>query len=392
MATEELDWETFGPPETDTPDRDIDALHILPLAMVPVQSEALRELKLIKNYRLESVVEVHRMRGKGSLQVEVAGLPAVFGWSTDEEHPDLTLLRRVSELPSFDIYSLRHLLRELGHPVNDDPNLQLSEEMTSELSGYMTVFTRPLISRLYAGEEVKITKPGDLAALFNDPDRTKVLQRLQILATELGIGIEAVPRFLEDYGDVLLSLSFYKRCLDQVTPIITEFLGTMDTVRGNEMLGKDEELMEICANVEAEVNELTSTVAQRFQELDHVARDIWKDPDAQGFRGLKEKISEHHTGISGVLCGLTVKMGIWEKMFPDQETASPAQLAEFIKYHMKQGLETMRKVQVATVAWDLDGKRAAARQTAAADARPAAPQPAAPQPVAGSSSSPRAAE
>ncbi len=384
MATEELAWETFGPAEQESLARDIDALHVLPLAMLPVESEALRELKLIKNHRLESVVEVHNMRGKGSLQVEVAGLPSVFGWSTEEEHPDLTLLRRVAELPSFDIYSLRHLLRELGYAVNDDPNLQLSEEMTAELSGYMTVFTRPLISRLYAGEEKKIAKPGDLAALFNDPDRSKVLRRLEILAGELGIGIEAVPRFLEDYGDVLLSLAFYRRCLDEVTPIVTEFLGTMDTVRGNDILRKDEDLIEICDNVETEVNELTSTIAQRFQELDHVARDIWKDPNAQGFRGLKEKISEHHTGISGVLCGLTVKMGIWEKTFPDQENASPAQLADFIKYHMKQGLETMQKVQVTTVAWDLDGKQAADQA--------ATPKPAEPQAAAGPPSSPKAAE
>lgn len=376
MATEELAWETFRPAEAGTPDCDIDALHVLPLAMLPLESEALRELKLIKNHQLENVVEVHSMRGKGSLQVEVAGLPAVFGWSTEEVHPDLALLRRIGDLPSFDIYSLRHLLRELGHPVNEDLNLRLSEEMTAEFSEYMTVFTRPLISRLYAGKDMTIAKPGDLAALFNDPDRAKVRRRLENLAGELGIDIEAVPRFLEDYGDVLLSLAFYKRCLDQVAPIVTAFLGTLDTVRGNQLLRKDDDLIEICASVEGEVNELTSAIAQRFQELDHIAREIWNDPSAQGFQELKNKIAEHHRGISGVLCGLTVKMGIWEKTFPDQSSASPAQLADFIKYHMKQGLETMHKVQVATVSWDLDGALAP-DQT--------------PPPAAEPSSSPRAA-
>ncbi len=49
MAMEELAWETFGPAEQDSSDRDIDALHILPLTTVPVESEAPRELKLIKN-------------------------------------------------------------------------------------------------------------------------------------------------------------------------------------------------------------------------------------------------------------------------------------------------------------------------------------------------------
>ncbi len=49
MAMEELAWETFGPAEQDSSDRDIDALHVLPLTMVSVESEAPREFKLIKN-------------------------------------------------------------------------------------------------------------------------------------------------------------------------------------------------------------------------------------------------------------------------------------------------------------------------------------------------------
>ncbi len=117
------------------------------------------------------------------------------------------------------------------------------------------------------------------------------------------------------------------------------------------MLEKDEALMTICAAVEGEVNELTSTIAQRFQDLDKIARDIWSDPSAKAFRELEATVKTHHGGISGVLCGLTVKMGIWERMFPDRESASPAQLADFIKFHMKQGLETMQEVQVTSFDW-----------------------------------------
>ena len=348
---EDLAWETIGPAYDDTPDRDMDALHTLPLSMVPVESEALRKLKLIKNHHLQSIVEIYSMRRKGSLQVEVEGLSVAFGWPDDVEHPDLILLRRIGALPSFDVYSLRYLLREPGHDVNDDPNLRLSDQLTAELSEYMLAFTRPLISRIYGGEEVEIENPSDLINLFNDPDRAKVLRRLELMARGLGIEVEAVPGFLENFGDILLSLSFYKRCLDEVMPIVTEFLGTMDTVRSNQMLEKDEALMTICAAVEGEVNELTSSIAQRFQDLDQIARDIWSDPSAKAFRELEATVKTHHGGISGVLCGLTVKMGIWERMFPDRESASPAQLADFIKFHMKQGLETMQEVQVTSFDW-----------------------------------------
>ena len=39
------------------------------------------------------------------------------------------------------------------------------------------------------------------------------------------------------------------------------------------------------------------------------------------------------------------------KKFPDRESASPAQLADFIKFHMKRGLETMQEVQVTSFDW-----------------------------------------
>ena len=171
------------------------------------------------------------------------------------------------------------------------------------------------------------------------------------MARQLHIEMMAVPAFLENYGDILLSLAFYKQCLDEVTPIVTEFLGTMDVVRANQMLSRQEDLMKICAAVEGEVNELTSTIAQRFQELDQVSRDICNNDPGQGFKDLEANVRKHHHNIGGVLCGLTVKMGIWEEMFPEKESASPSQIADFIKFHMKQGLETMREVQVESFDW-----------------------------------------
>lgn len=351
-SASDMQWEAIEQPpervETDL-DRDLDTLHVLPLANVPVTSPALRKLKLIKNTRLKSVVEVYNLKRQGSLQVEVGDLGSVLGWSEDKAHPDMALMGDVGDMPSFDIYSLRYLLRDLGHDVGADPNLQLSEDKTSELSEYMTVFTRPLITRIYGSQGAQVSKPSDLLALFNDPDRSKVLQRLGLMADEMDVRIEDVPNVLENYSDVLLSLAFYKRCLDQVTPIVSAFLETMATVTSNQMLSKNKELMEVCAVVEAEVNELTSAIAQRFQTLDQISTDIWSNASAKGFKDLEEAVEAHHLGISSVLCGLAVKMGIWDKMFPDKEDASPAQLADFINFQMKQGLETMQEVQVASL-------------------------------------------
>ncbi len=351
MAMEELAWEPMRATFSEVLDRDMDGLHILPLSMTPLESSSLRQLKMIKNHQLESVIEVFSMRRKASLQVEVANVGKLFDWSDDEHYADLDLLNAIGKLPSFDIYSLRYMLRARGHDVNAEPTLKLSDAKSAELSEYIIVFTRPLISSIYGGENVEINKPGDLIGLFQDPDRAKVRRRLELMARELDIEMVAVPAFLENYGDILLSLAFYKQCLDEVTPIVTEFLGMMDVVRSNQMTRKQDDLMAICVAVEGEVNELTSTIAQRFAELDLVSRNIRDNNLAKGFKDLEAKIREHHRSIGGVLCGLTVKMGIWEGMFPDTESASPSKIADFIKFHMKQGLESMREVQVESFDW-----------------------------------------
>ena len=54
---------------------------------------------------------------------------------------DMTMLQKVSNLPSYDVFSLRISLRELDIKVNDVTALRLSDSINSELTTYMTDFT-----------------------------------------------------------------------------------------------------------------------------------------------------------------------------------------------------------------------------------------------------------
>ena len=45
-----------------------DALHILPLSNIPLQIRALRETRLIKNAKLEGVIELYSDAATGSAQ------------------------------------------------------------------------------------------------------------------------------------------------------------------------------------------------------------------------------------------------------------------------------------------------------------------------------------
>ena len=97
-------------------DIDRDSVYILPLSIVPMSTPALKRARLIKNARLESVVELFEGADIGSGQMDIDDLPAEFRWPDIPIHPDLVLLRKLALLPSFDVYSLRILLREHRHP------------------------------------------------------------------------------------------------------------------------------------------------------------------------------------------------------------------------------------------------------------------------------------
>ncbi len=126
-------------------DSDRDALHILPLSILPIETIALRHTRLIKNAQLEGVVELFEGSKTGSGQVEVDDLQNEFDLAPTPPHPDLILLRKLAELPSYDVYSLRILLRENNIPINEPSALSLSESKKMELTKHRKKFTRPLI-------------------------------------------------------------------------------------------------------------------------------------------------------------------------------------------------------------------------------------------------------
>ena len=48
----------------------------------------------------------------------------------------------------------------------------------------------------------------------------------------------AIPKFLEDYGDIFMSLSYYRQCLDQLLPQVQSFMDGVAMVRANRQFAK----------------------------------------------------------------------------------------------------------------------------------------------------------
>ncbi len=326
-------------------DADRDSMHILPLSMLPFETPALKRARMIKNVRLESVIEIFSEEDSGSGQLSIRDVGQQFGWPEHEAHPDLVLLRKLVLLPSFDVYSLRILLRQQGIRVEDNDALKLSPQKTKDLTEYMTGFTHALIKEIYGSSDVDISDFGDIIKLFRDPDVSKAKAKLDIMAKKLGIGLGEIPTFLEDYGDIFLSLSYYRQSLDEIEPVIEEFLTSMDEIRGNWQLKQDKNLMKTCDMLQATINELMAEITGRFENFEQGTKELWNDISAKRFQRVKTLIESYHTTIGGVLCALSVKIDAWHTLFPGKGIGGPVRRAEFIMTEMKQGIENIPKIE-----------------------------------------------
>ncbi len=330
---------------SDLQDSDRDSLHILPLSILPLDTPSLNRAKLIKNVRLDSVIELFTDADTGSGQIGIEDLPQQFNWDMAEPPSDMTIMRKIGMLPSYDVYSLRISLSEMDIAVNDHDALKLSDAMSKELTAYMTDFTRPLIAQIYGGDDVKIESFDDVIKLFRSPDMKTALEKIRIMADKLNIKPEEIPRFMEDYGDIFLSLSYYRRSLDAIEPIITEYLEAMDALKDNYRFKIDQNLGKTMDEMEATINELMAAITGRFENFERGTKHMWDEISADRFRKVEDLISSYHTTIGGVLCSLSVKMDAWARLFPTPSSGGPGKRAEFIMSEMKQGMEKIQKIE-----------------------------------------------
>lgn len=339
-----IDVNATAPAAAAYSDADRDALHILPIAILPVAHPALRRARVIKNVRLEAMIELYNYDNCGSGQVTVPGVGKALGLSTNPPDPDIVLLRKVVQLTSFDVYSLRILLRDCGIPLAEESALKLSQSKLDSLSAYMTKFTRPLVTEIF-GEDATVRPFTDVLSLFRDCDAATVRERLDTMATKLGIGVMEIPKFLEDYADIFMSLCYYRQCLDEIMPKIESFLSTVSELRGNYQLRSDFNLMKTLDLIEERVNAVLANVTGRLESFERSTNDMWNNLTAERFRKIEGLIRGYHTAIGGVLCSLSVKMNAWAREFPDGRGGGPVRRAEFIMQEMRQGIERIQMIE-----------------------------------------------
>jgi len=324
--------------------REMDSLSILPLSIIPLETASLKRARLIKGARLESLVELFHDRDTGSGRVGPNQLSQVFDWPPDQDHPDLATINALSGLSSYDVFSLRLELRRLNICVDDHSDLRLSETKNRELTRYMTVFTRPLIQQIYGTSDARINDINGLIAMFSKPNKEEALKNLSMMTQELNIRMEEVPTFLEEYGDIFLSLAYFRNELEKIIPVTIDLALSLRELKWNYQLNRDKQFLSACDNIETNLSDVISSITRRFENFDRHSQSLWKNITAVSFRRVKELITGHHTTIGGVLCGLKVTMNAWNEKFGGGQ-GGPIQHSNYIISELKQGIDVITGIE-----------------------------------------------
>ncbi len=328
-------------------DRDLDfekdSLHILPLHIIPVQTTGLRQARMIKNVQFESMIEVFHDDETGSGQIDPASLGSLFGWPKGKKHPDGVLIAKLSLLQSFDVYTLRMNLRSLGIKVEDNEHLRLSQNKREELNRYMRVFTRPLINIVFSDDD-SISDIGDLMEMFRAQDNTVALQNLRKLSTKLKVILGQLPEFLTDYGDVFLSLAYFKDRFDEIAHNSEFFLNKLNALKGDPSLRDDPQVIATTELVEAELNDIMTAISGRIETFDNHTATMWENLTSDSFRQVKLLIESNHAIIGGMLCGLQIKLGGFHEQFYQKE-ATNRKICDYIVSNIKPGLDRIKNIE-----------------------------------------------
>lgn len=320
---------------------DRDTLHVLPLVTVPLVTPGLQKARLIKNTRLEGVVELFHGAETGSGQIRPDDLPKTFEFG-DHNRQDLVLVEALSRLPSYDVFSLRGELRKLKLEVDENEHLRLSDQTKDRISGYMSQFIKPLVLFVYGDKAVKIAGQADLMTLVLSPEQAPSRQDLARLADSLEIRVAELPQFLQDYGDLYMSLAYYQYCLDGVADKLEDFRSWLDTARRDRSVGSNADFAKAGALLESRLVGGTLHIRNTLHTFRARTVDMWAEVSAAKFHAMRSLVLAYQTRIAGALCAITVKLNGWAAAFPSQAAGGMRRRVDFVMNEMRVGLERIQ--------------------------------------------------
>ena len=178
---------------------------------------------------------------------------------------------------------------------------------------------------------------------FTTPDKKEALKNLKMMADKLQIQLQEVPRFLEEYADIYLSIAYGRDCLNALIPKFVDFGDAMEEFRNNYELSKDKHLMRSIYFINDTLTDVTTSVVSRFESFDRASESRWDNITAESFAKVKNMVRNHHVLVGTILCSLTVKMNGWNDVV--ETHGGLLRQADFVRSDMMQGMEKISKLE-----------------------------------------------
>jgi hypothetical protein len=252
----------------------------------------------------------------------------------------MKVLSNLSVLPSFDCYTLRRGLRQQGINVEQESIFKLSEKRIQELFPLMRRITRPLIKHLYGDENLDVNDTRTLLELVRNPDHERVRDRLDRMATTLGVSIAKLPTYLEDFGDLYLSLSYFENHFVDLSPKVEQMILWAMDVASSSHLRNDPLSQKTFTDVERRIRYLKDNLDTRFKNLSEVTNVNWDLLDVTMFQKVQRGILAEQIYFATGIYGLAVKIYEWERVFPNAG-GSPDRVLEFVSSELRPGLDNL---------------------------------------------------
>lgn len=313
----------------------------LSLSMLPLASNTLKNAKLVKNPRMETTVELFSDPLTGSLQV----MPDKLSEHIATNPRDQEIINSLSNLHSFDVYSLRTSLKKLGIEVANAENLELSEGIKNALSIYSLQFTRPLIEQIFGGGRFDLNDPENFQKIFKDPDVARVRENLAIMAQKTGLAMQDIPKFLEEYNEVFVSVAYYRHSFENIRDHIDRFLFWMRDLKTHRDVTSSPKTLAHCKKTEETLRFLSGSIQERLARFQYNFEMFWKEINRASFDRMRHDIEQNHSSMGAVLCGLVVKMNDWAEEFPTNEAGGPTARSKYIITEFEPGLDRLRDME-----------------------------------------------
>ena len=154
-----------------------------------------------------------------------------------------------------------------------------------------------------------------------------------------------IPKFLDDFADIYLSLAYFQDYVDDLTPKLIEMIEDLQGLQTNRQLRQDPHILNTLNRVGSELNGLLASVTSRFEAFRQHSDRMWDSITAAKFQQIRDHVISSQKTVGGVLCGLGIKLNSWQERFPDADAGGPIARVEMLFSEILPGLDKLAEME-----------------------------------------------